>query len=168
MLRHQRRESLPLPFPRFYGTTDPMKVPISPLLLASGGIQIACQLFKVVYYSVREGKFKGGYFFSAGGIPSAHAAFVSSLATGVGLQWGVDSDLFAITFVFAAIVIYDAFRLRGAVERHAKLLNRLTARYYPEEHENLNERIGHTLGEILGGIFIGSALMLLLHLAGLF
>ncbi|MCX7786708.1 MAG: divergent PAP2 family protein [Spirochaetes bacterium] len=143
-----------------------MNLSISPLLLASAGIQIACQSFKVVYYSIREGTFNGWYFFSAGGIPSAHAAFVTSLTVGIGLRSGFDSDLFAVSFVFSAIVIYDAFRLRGAVERHAKLLNRITSRYYPEEHENLNERIGHSLGEILSGILIGGGLMLLLNFGG--
>jgi len=145
-----------------------MNLTISPLLLASAGIQIACQLFKVVYYSLQEGKFNGWYFFSAGGIPSAHAAFVSSLTTGIGLRSGFDSDLFAVSFVFTAIVIYDAFRLRGAVERHAKLLNRITSLYHPKEYEGLNERIGHSLGEILSGILIGGGLMLLLKLMGLF
>lgn len=144
-----------------------MNLPISPLLVASAGIQVACQLFKVGYYSLREGKFNGWYFFSAGGIPSAHAAFVSSLTMGIGLRSGFDSDLFAVSFVFTAIVIYDAFRLRGAVEQHAKLLNRITLHHHPEEYENLNERIGHTLGEILGGIVIGAGLMFLLQLAGL-
>jgi len=140
-----------------------MNLPLSPLLSASIGIQIACQVFKVVYYSLREGKLNGWYFFSAGGIPSAHAAFVSSLTLGIGLRAGFDSDLFSVAFVFTAIVIYDAFRLRGAVETHAKLLNRLTSRYFPEEHRSLNERIGHTLGEILGGILVGGGLMLILH-----
>ncbi len=144
-----------------------MKLPISPLLVASASIQIACQLFKVAYYSLREGKLNGWYFFSAGGIPSAHAAFVSSLTMGIGLRTGFDSDLFAVSFVFTAIVIYDAFRLRGAVEKHAKLLNRITSHHYPDQYEGLNEWIGHTLGEILGGILIGGGLMLLLHMVGM-
>lgn len=145
-----------------------MNLPISPLFVASAGIQIACQLFKVGYYSLREGKFNGWYFFSAGGIPSAHAAFVSSLTMGIGLRSGFDSDLFTVSFVFTAIVIYDAIRLRGAVEKHAKLLNRITSTYYPDEYEGLNERIGHTLGELLGGILIGCGLMFLFHRGGMF
>jgi acid phosphatase family membrane protein YuiD len=73
----------------------------------------------------------------------------------VGLRSGFFSDIFAVCFVFGAIVIYDAYRLRGAVEKHAKLLNRLTARHFPGEHENLSEMVGHSLPEIVSGIFGG-------------
>ncbi|MFQ3620733.1 MAG: divergent PAP2 family protein [Spirochaetales bacterium] len=137
-----------------------MNLSLSPLLLGAVGIQLSCQLYKVVYYSVKEKKFQGYLFFSAGGIPSAHAAFVSSLTTGIGLRNGLDSDVFALSFVFSTIVIYDAFRLRGAVEQQAKLLNRLTQTYLPAEHPGLNERIGHSLQEILWGIGAGIAGML--------
>jgi acid phosphatase family membrane protein YuiD len=68
---------------------------------------------------------------------------------------GFVSDIFAVCCVFAAIVIYDAFRLRGAVEKHAKLLNRLTARHFPDEHEDLSEMVGHSLPEIITGIAAG-------------
>ena len=145
-----------------------MKIPFSPLLLMAGAIQVACQLFKVVFYSLRDKRLSLQYFFSAGGIPSAHSAFVSSLTLGIGLQNGFHSDLFAVSFVFSAIVIYDAYRLRGAVERHAKLLNRLTTRYFPEEHEKLNEMVGHTLWEIISGILAGSLLVLGMYGAGWF
>ncbi|GAB4366516.1 MAG: hypothetical protein Kow009_03300 [Spirochaetales bacterium] len=86
---------------------------------------------------------------------------------GIGLRWGFDSDLFALAFVFSTIVIYDAFRLRGAVEHHAKLLNRITSRHHPEEFVGLNERIGHTMGEIFWGILVGSGFMFLFHSTGL-
>jgi hypothetical protein len=119
-------------------------------------VQVLCQLFKVVYYSIRDRKVSPRYFFSAGGVPSAHTAFVTALAVSIGLRGGFDSDLFAVAFVLAAIVIYDAYRLRGAVEKHAKVLNRLSSRYFPEEKEKLSEMIGHSLGEILWGLLIGS------------
>ena len=125
------------------------------VLLTALSVQVLCQIFKVIYYSVRGGRPAPRYFVSAGGIPSAHSAFVTALAVSVGLRSGFGSEIFAVSYVFAAIVIYDAYRLRGAVEKHAKLLNRLTSRHFPGEHEGLSEMMGHTLPEIATGIIIG-------------
>ena len=55
----------------------------------------------------------------------------------------------------SSIVIYDAYRLRGAVQKHAKLLNRMVRRLHAEEKANLNEMIGHSLPEIFSGILTG-------------
>jgi acid phosphatase family membrane protein YuiD len=125
------------------------------ILITAASAQILCQLFKVVFYSIKERRLSLQYLASAGGIPSSHSAFVTSLAVAAGLQNGFVSDIFAVCFVFGAIVIYDSYRLRGAVQKHAKLLNRLTAAHFPKEHENLPEMLGHTLPEIAAGIFAG-------------
>jgi acid phosphatase family membrane protein YuiD len=125
------------------------------VLLTAGAAQVLCQLFKLVFYSIREGRFAPRYFTSPGGIPSAHSAFVTALSVAAGMRNGFFSDIFAVCFVFSAIVIYDAFRLRGAVEEHAKLLNSLTSRHFPEEHRNLREMVGHSLPEIFAGIAAG-------------
>jgi hypothetical protein len=136
-------------------------------LLTAVGVQVLCQLFKVVAYSVRDGAFNFRYFVSAGGMPSAHAAFVTALVVAVGMRAGIQSEVFAVAFVFGTIVTYDAFRLRGEVERHAKRLNALARREGAEsaEHrERLNEMIGHSLAEIVVGIFVGGGLSLLFSL----
>ena len=128
---------------------------IPAVLLTAASAQILCQLFKLVFYSIREGRLAPRYFVSPGGIPSAHSAFVTALSVAAGMHSGFLSDIFAVCFVFSAIVIYDAFRLRGAVEKHAKLLNRLTAKHFPDEHRGLSEMVGHSLPEIFTGIAAG-------------
>jgi acid phosphatase family membrane protein YuiD len=125
------------------------------ILITAGSAQILCQLFKVVFYSIKGKRFSLKYLASAGGIPSSHSAFVTSLAVAAGLECGFFSDIFAVCFVFGAIVIYDAYRLRGAVQKHAKLLNRITLKHFPSEHENLSEMLGHSLPEIAAGIAAG-------------
>lgn len=90
--------------------------------------QLSSQAFKVVFYSLRERRFAAERFVHAGGIPSAHSAFVSALTAAVALRHGVTSEIFAVSFVFSAIIVYDAFRLRGHVQRHAEVLNRLIAK----------------------------------------
>lgn len=136
---------------------------VAPALLVALGVQVACQLFKVVLYSVRERRFAPHYFVSAGGIPSAHSAFVSALSVSVGMRSGFSSDLFAVSAVFAVIVIYDAFRLRGQVEEHARRINAMQRNWSGDPLDSaspLNEMVGHSLPEIAVGVVVGSVLAL--------
>ncbi|MFP4644848.1 MAG: divergent PAP2 family protein [Spirochaetales bacterium] len=149
-------------------------------LLVAVGVQVLCQLFKVVLYSFRDRRFSPHYFVSAGGMPSAHSAFVTALTTSVGIRSGIDSDLFAVSFVFAAIVAYDAYRLRGHVQEHARRINALQARLQapaanprgegserargsrgapagPDAGEPVSEMVGHSLPEIAAGVVFGIA-----------
>ncbi len=91
-------------------------------------------------------------------MPSAHAAFVTALAVSVGLRSGFVSDIFAVSAVFSLIVIYDAYRLRGTVERHARVLQALVAAHPEVPAEELNDLVGHTLPEIGVGIAVGGGL----------
>ncbi len=51
-------------------------------------------------------------FFEAGGMPSSHSALVCSSGMMMGFTEGFDSVLFAAAAVFAAIVMYDAIKVR--------------------------------------------------------
>jgi uncharacterized protein len=136
-----------------------------PLVVALAA-QLSAQLFKVLLYSVTERRFALDRFFHAAGMPSAHSAFVTALAAAVGLRNGLFSDIFAVAFVFAAIVIYDSFRLRGHVQRHAQVLNqllkpRLDIRPEPrgrgkeKDDASVSEHIGHNVPEVVAGIIWG-------------
>lgn len=122
-------------------------------LATAVGVQLLCQLFKFVFYSIRDGKLTPAYLVTAGGIPSAHAAFVTALTVAVGIRSGFASDVFAVAFVFGSIVIYDAYRLRGHVEAHARELNRHVLR--PAGAEPVSEMVGHSLVEIAVGMLFG-------------
>jgi acid phosphatase family membrane protein YuiD len=117
--------------------------------------QVGCQLFKVGYYWIARGKFELRWLSSAGGMPSAHSAYVVALAVFVGLRQGFASDIFAACAVFASIVVYDAYRLRGTVERHARVLQALVAAHPDVPTENLHDMVGHTVPEIAIGIAAG-------------
>jgi acid phosphatase family membrane protein YuiD len=132
-------------------------------LLTALVVQLSCQLFKLVVYSIRDGEFSPKYFTTAGGIPSAHTAFVVALAVSVGLRAGFASEVFAVAAVFAAIVMYDAYRLRGHVQRHAQILNRHVLR--PTGAEPVSEMVGHSLLEIATGALFGGAVSLGIGLA---
>jgi uncharacterized protein len=140
----------------------PTRFPIS--LAAAVAVQLACQAFKVVLYSIRDRKLGLRYFLSAGGMPSAHSAFVSALSVSVGMASGFVSELFAVSCVFSLIVIYDSFRLRGAVEKQARALNALLARHPEVGAGRLSEMVGHSPAEIAAGIAAGGGLAALASL----
>jgi acid phosphatase family membrane protein YuiD len=99
--------------------------------------------------------FRSGHWhlalFRPGGFPSSHSAFVTSLLMIIWYKLGLQSEEFAITFVFACIVWYDAMSVRRAVGEQAKALNELQhLRHYAE-------RLGHSFIEVIGGIVFGTA-----------
>jgi uncharacterized protein len=136
-------------------------LPLSASLLSAVAVMAACQAFKVLYYSVRERRLALSWFISAGGMPSAHSAFVTALSVSLGLWNGFGTDLFAVAAVFSVITIYDALRLRGAVEHHARILTALVQRHPDVDAGAINTRLGHSVGEIAAGIAAGVGLAVL-------
>ncbi|MBU5335149.1 divergent PAP2 family protein [Intestinibacter bartlettii] len=94
----------------------------------------------------------------SGGMPSSHSSFVTSLAMFVGFDKGFASTEFAITAVFALIVMYDASGVRRAVGKQAELLNQIVDDFFHgkfDQHEKLKELVGHTPKEVLFGALLG-------------
>ncbi|XP_073220421.1 uncharacterized protein [Cicer arietinum] len=61
----------------------------------------------------------------SGGMPSSHSATVTALATAVGFHQGFGGSIFAIAFVLACIVMYDATGVRLQAGRQAEILNQI-------------------------------------------
>jgi acid phosphatase family membrane protein YuiD len=138
-------------------------MPFSSSLLTAVAIQLLCQLFKVVFYSIKEHRPRLKYFVSAGGMPSAHTAFVSALAVSVGLNRGFSSEFFSIAFVFSSIIVYDIVRVRGAVQTHSRILAVLLEKLPLEDRLPLPQLVGHTIGEILIGLGVGAGFAAAVH-----
>ena len=134
---------------------------LSPSLITAASVQILCQVFKVIYYSLKKRRLNLSHFISAGGMPSAHSAFVTALTISLGLRHGFTSEFFAISSVFSLIIIYDAIRLRGAVQSHSQILLRLV-QDFPDriqwEKQKIPRMVGHSLPEVIAGIIAGGAL----------
>lgn len=116
------------------------------------------QLFKVIYDLVTTKKFNFKRILGAGGMPSSHSAIVTSLATLVGKYQGVDTPIFAVSLILAAVVMYDACGIRRAAGKQAALLNKIIAT--PgltglQVLEKLVEVLGHTPFQVLVGALIG-------------
>jgi len=119
---------------------------------------IIAQTFKLVVVLLQERKFDLWRLVSAGGMPSSHSALVSSLATEIGIKDGVQSSIFALAVVFAAVVMYDAAGIRQAVSIQARILNKILDDYFERQQwneERLRELLGHTRIEVFVGAMLG-------------
>ncbi len=97
-------------------------------------------------------------WFSAGGMPSSHAALVSAMATAVGMREGLSSTAFAISAIVALIVMYDAAGVRRAASVQARILNQILDEVFagrPLSEQRLKELIGHTPIEVIVGALLG-------------
>lgn len=113
-------------------------------------VMVLTEITKVIVEYVQTGSWEAGIF-KPGGMPSTHSAFVTSLLIVVARITGVESVAFAISFVFAAIVWYDAMSVRREVGLQAQVLNKLQKRtHFPE-------RIGHSFLQVIAGIIFGAA-----------
>ena len=116
------------------------------------------QLSKLLIAFLRERELQLASTISAGGMPSSHSALVVALTTRVGMVDGTSSTSFAIAFVFAAIVLYDAAGIRRAVSVQARILNRMleeVVEYRRFNEQRLLELLGHTPFEVFVGALLG-------------
>jgi uncharacterized protein len=119
------------------------------------------QSLKVVLHLVRTRKLDFTLFYSPGGMPSAHSALMTSLATTMALLYGLDSPLFAISGAIAFIVMYDAAGVRRTVGYQSTMLNKMLEELFKGNKEfshRLQEIIGHTKWEVFVGAVLGVAL----------
>jgi uncharacterized protein len=93
-----------------------------------------------------------------GGMPSAHTAFATSLATIVILLDGPLSTTFAITVTLLIFILDDALRLRVFLGRFGIVIRRLVSGLTQQERDALppiEQKIGHTIPEVLAGAVVG-------------
>lgn len=121
-------------------------------------IWFSIQLFKVFYDLATTKKFDFKRIMGAGGMPSSHSAVVTSLATMIGKTYGIDSAIFAVSLIFAFVVMYDAAGIRRAAGKQAKILNKIVETpglTGVEVSEKLVEVLGHTPTQVIVGAIIG-------------
>lgn len=116
------------------------------------------QLFKVIWDLVETKKFNFKRIMGAGGMPSSHSAIVTSLTTLIGKNEGFGSPIFALSLIFAFVVMYDAAGVRRAAGKQARLLNKIVET--PgltgiQVTEKLAEVLGHTPLQVFVGALIG-------------
>lgn len=120
----------------------------------------SAQFYKVFFPVLKKQKPQWHRLIQTGGMPSSHASTVVSLVTGVFLLKGTASIEFAISMVFAGIVLYDATGVRRQAGKHAKALNTLIEAIEHHEgieiiNEKFKELLGHTPLEVFWGTILG-------------
>lgn len=120
------------------------------------------QLIKTILYLIKTKKLNLERMVGAGGMPSAHSASVCSMTIAVAKTQGFSSPLFAVSFLLAVIVMYDAMGVRRAAGQHAKVINMIVKKnqsdissYIPKNKKQLKEFLGHTPIEVMGGALLG-------------
>ncbi len=134
------------------------------ILLSALLAWLIAQTIKLSVALVRTHRVDFRYLASAGGMPSAHSALVTALATAVGRQQGIDSAIFAVAVLFASVVMYDAAGVRQAVSVQARILNRMLDEIFTQHafsEKRLFELLGHTRLEVFVGSVLGVAVGIL-------
>ena len=128
------------------------------VLVIPAGTWFVAQAIKTIIQAIREKHLNPRYMVSMGGMPSAHSALVCALATTLGIIYGVGTSVFAISFFFAAIIMYDAIGVRQAVDKQSVILNHLLVEF-PKTHLEfehfLRELVGHTRFQVIIGAALG-------------
>ena len=134
----------------------------------------AAQGIKTLIDTVKHKQFDRRRLSGAGGMPSSHSAVTCSVLLTSYYLYGFNSPVFALSFVVALIVMYDATGVRWAAGLHAKAINRIVEHLDAEDPEDdpdlrdliprLNESLGHRVREVVCGAALGFLIALLGHL----
>lgn len=146
------------------------------LIIALIGVVVA-QILKVPVQLIVTRRLDWGLMFSNGSMPSSHSCAVAALATGVGLESGFTSTVFAVATMFAIITMFDAAGVRRQAGEQASLLNQLRKDFsgfvsefktWPnkqngEKQKDLKELLGHKPAEVYTGAILGILLAWLVY-----
>ena len=132
-----------------------MTAGVNASLLVAVVVQVGCQVFKVIMNSTRTRTLAWQRLFAAGGMPSSHTAFVATLTTAIALRAGVASDLFAIACAFSVIIIFDAIRVRGAIQINSEALRQMIAPMPEASRPETSHDVGHSIPEVAVGLLVG-------------
>ncbi|MEK4087749.1 MULTISPECIES: divergent PAP2 family protein [Bacillus] len=145
-------------------------------LLASFAAIIFAQVVKVPIQFIVSKKLDWSLVTSTGGMPSSHSAAVTALSTGIALEQGLDSPLFAVAAIFAVITMFDATGVRRHAGEQATVINKLVIDFNrfvseakdfqkaeeKEKLKKLKELLGHQPIEVFFGGVTGIVLTLIL------
>lgn len=125
------------------------------------------QLLKTIIHLFITKEFVAERMVGSGGMPSSHSATVCALATSAGMTYGGSSAEFAISVIFAIVVMHDAMGVRRETGIQAKVINEMLEvftnmgkKMSPED--KLKEFVGHTPLQVLAGAILGILIAILM------
>lgn len=132
---------------------------ISPYILAIITGWVVAQGLKYLIIAVKERSLQSvRHLYLSGNMPSAHSATVVALVTMIALRDGVQSGLFGLATLFAAIVMYDAVMVRRSSGEQGYAIQQLIKEQgskvklprAAKGHEPLEVFVGAALGVLIG------------------
>lgn len=130
---------------------------------------IVAQLLKTLIHMWFNRKFVAERLVGSGGMPSSHSATVCALAAAACIEYGVGSFQFAVSAIFAIVVMYDAMGVRRETGIQAKVLNEMMEMFTHmgkemTVEEKLKEFVGHTPLQVLIGALLGILIAVLIYM----
>lgn len=121
---------------------------------------VIAQFLKTILDIALNKNFNPERLVGSGGMPSSHSATVCALVVSSGFCYGLSSFEFAVSFVLAAVVMYDAIGVRQETGKQSRLLNKIMEQNLlkldnHELQERLKEFVGHTPLQVLAGAILG-------------
>lgn len=135
-----------------------LTLPLHPAFWLSLASMAVAQLVKPFVALVRGRRWSVGRMFYTGGMPSSHSSLVTTLTLCVAQVEGSSSPLFTISLLFSLYFVFEATGLRQEVGHQARVLNDMLDQYsktHQVDRARLRELVGHTWGEVFGGILTG-------------
>lgn len=128
---------------------------MSPFLVAPALAWLVAQAAKYLFLR-RRGDVKGfRLVLGSGNMPSVHTAVVTALTVVMGAVEGLDSPLFALTFIFSAVVAYDAMQVRRATGELGAALSEMVTLAKLKLSKSPYQALGHRPLEVLAGALVG-------------
>jgi uncharacterized protein len=130
---------------------------ISIYLITAALAWALAQLIKYILGALKNGKwFDSSVVLHSGNMPSVHTATVVALVTIIGFKNGIDTSLFALALLFAAVVTYDAMGVRRSSGEQGKSILQAI------KNKSMNAKVpyvalGHTKLEVAVGAILGIA-----------
>lgn len=138
---------------------------VSPYIIAIVAGWVIAQGAKYLLVAVRQRRFDHfRQLYLSGNMPSAHSATVVALATVIAFINGIDSAIFALAGLFAAIVMYDAMMVRRSSGEQGEAIQKLIK----EQNSKVplpRAAKGHTPVEVAAGAVLGAVIGAVVFLA---
>ncbi len=131
------------------------------ILLAVLFAGFGAQLVKLIALWFKHKTLNWKDIFVTGGMPSSHSAFVVSLATIIYLVEGT-TTAFAISLVYAMIVLRDAYGVRRTVGEEGIVIHQMMKKLKMKKQTHF--AMGHTPKQVLVGSLIGFVVSWLVYI----
>lgn len=141
--------------------------PFNRLLILACSSQVFSMIAKVIINAIKTKKISFNNMANYGGMPSSHTVFITSLVFGVAFDpcFGWKHPFFAFAIVLSAIILTDAIRLRGTIDKINNILKIVV-----EKDKSLKNSIkfpgviAHTTAEVIGGIIFAFLYTIIFYL----